>query len=316
MTMKYFLLTVLLLMNLYTYSQNNRFEDINVLRKNSKNKNLPEAVLRESGKIRSLPAPFSDLILSLPAKDTVILIDYKGGYYGVKHDNQVGYITELRIIETESTRDFKKSKIQQQKLEKKIKHKLDSLNQEIIALKKAVDDSIHDINYKKEQLREELLNARLKNFENLSIENQWNLLREVKGCLGGGQHCRDGKCGHEYCVMSINPHWNYFLKQDSIETAKFLIKQIPDTSMTNTHTCPFQSARSGELAIYSLQFIFNMNWLELSPTYKKYKEIELTGWPTSAQAFLWEIIANPAEAENMQKYWRKRVQTELKNVQK
>ncbi len=311
--MKFFFLSVLLFLNSIGYSQNSRFEDIHTLRKNAKNKNLPIAVLRETTKIKTLPAPFSKVVLTLPENDTVVLIDYKGGYWGVKHDDQVGYITELRIIETELSKDFKRSKIQQRKFERQIKHKIDSLNHEIVVLKKALDDSIREIARIKEKLRVELLNERLKNFANLSLENQWSLLKKINGCLGGGQYCTDGKCGHEYCVMTTNPHWNFFLSQNPTQTAKFLIEQIPDTAMTNTHTCPFQLAWSGELAIYSLQFIFSMNWLDLSPTYKKYKEIELTGWATSQQAFLWEIIMSPAKVEKMQKYWRKRVQMELNN---
>jgi len=295
----------LIILNLVCYSQPGNLENINSLRVNSDNNDNINGIIRENAKIRLSPSPLDEIIHTFTKNDTVLLIDFQGGYWGIKHKEQIGYVSELFVIETEEIKEFKQEKIKDQKFEKQILLEITSLDNMIVELRKSVEDTIRQIEKKKYSLQQQIIKSRLNNFENLSVENQWNLLMKIGGCLTGAQYCSNGKCGGAGCVMSNSKYWNYFLKQPETKIVDFLILKIANTEDTEVHTCPFYSAKEGEVAIYALQFIYKTNWDDLSTDYKKYKEVEKTGVETSYQSFIWSIIGNENELKKMQQNWER-----------
>jgi len=294
----------LLLSNLICTSQTIDFSDLKYLSKNSGNKDNINGIVKNGTKLRIGNSPLDKTIHTFIESDTVLLIDYKGGYWGIKYKEEFGYIPELYLITDNKTEEFKQEKIKVHIFETKILTIIDSLNDNIEALKSILKDSINKLERSKIQLSDEINNRKLENFENLSVENQWELLLKVGGCLTGGQYCINGKCGGEGCVMSKSKYWRTFFARPKEETVEFLINEISDTTKTKIHTCPFFTAKTGEVAIYSLQFIYKTNWEDLSKDYKTYREIEKTGVETSYQSFIWKIIEDEDELKTMQENWK------------
>jgi hypothetical protein len=100
-----------------------------------------------------------------------------------------------------------------------------------------------------------------KNYNIIELKKEWDSLTNVKGCLSGGQWIKDKKWGGEGCILTIDKAWSSFLfEADKGELALFLINQLPDKTTTQIHTCPFENATKGELALYCLQGISKVNF--------------------------------------------------------
>jgi len=295
----------LLLVNSICISQTIDFNDIKYLKKNSGNKDNIYGEVKKETKLRIGDSPLDKIIHTFVESDSVLLIDFKGGYWGVKYEEELGYISDLYIVESDEIEEFKQEKIEVRLFENKMLTIIDSLDNNIEILKNSLQDSINKIERSKRTLYEEINIRKLENFENLSVENQWELLLKIGGCLTGGQYCENDKCGGEGCVMSNSKYWKTFLVRPREETVDFLINEIADTTETKIHTCPFFAAKTGEVAIYSLQFIYRTNWDDLSQEYKRFKEVEKTGIETSYQTFIWKIIEEEKELKKMQENWRK-----------
>jgi hypothetical protein len=103
----------------------------------------------------------------------------------------------------------------------------------------------------------------LKNRNIIELKKDWDSLTNVKGCLSGGQWIKDKKWGGEGCILTIDKAWNSFLfETDKGELALFLINQLSDKTTTQIHTCPYENATKGELALYCLQGISKVNFDE------------------------------------------------------
>src|SRR5690606_12165955 len=160
-------------------------------------------------------------------------------------------------------------------------------------------DSLKEL---KNELKLETLNLRFENFESLPVTTQWEMLTELGGCLVGGQYCSNGKCGGEGCVLSKNNYWKIFLNSVSKSKIDFLIALIGDTTETNLHTCPFYSTTQGELAVYSLQFIYKTNWFDFSQDYLDL--LQNSEDSISAQEILWELMNSDVELMKLKRYWK------------
>ncbi|TND08411.1 MAG: hypothetical protein FD123_2207 [Bacteroidetes bacterium] len=134
------------------------------------------------------------------------------------------------------------------------------------------------------------------------LDSAWTSLKQLSGCLTGGQNVHNGRAGGERSALTYLPQWQKFLSIDRDSLAPFLIRQIADTDSTNTHTCPCYVAKEGELAIYCLHAIYLQNWYEL-PEFKKYKNKEGSGCSDTHQSWLWEIIGDPKSAQKMKNAW-------------
>jgi hypothetical protein len=140
-------------------------------------------------------------------------------------------------------------------------------------------------------------------YSDAALKQLWDSLCRKKGCLTGGQHVYQGRFGGEGCAFSIDSQWINFLYQtDKQQLATFLINQIPDKKGTQTHTCPHDLARKGELAIYCLTGIFKVNYYELSPELQRLSEKNIYH-----QKWIWEMQKSKKQMKYLQELWRERL---------
>jgi hypothetical protein len=90
--------------------------------------------------------------------------------------------------------------------------------------------------------------------------------------------------------------WNSFLfETHKGELALFLINQLPDKTTTQIHTCPYENATKGELALYCLQGISKVNFDEILGFESK-KNVR-------SQKEIWRIQRSDERIEKLQKVW-------------
>jgi hypothetical protein len=86
---------------------------------------------------------------------------------------------------------------------------------------------------------------------------RWRGLCGTGGCLTGGQEWQAGG-PPEGCVLR-EPGWRELLGSPRDEVVPFLLDRIDSTEPTGVHVCPFQNAHEGELAVYALQRVLQVN---------------------------------------------------------
>ncbi|MEX2484998.1 MAG: hypothetical protein WED10_10575 [Brumimicrobium sp.] len=148
----------------------------------------------------------------------------------------------------------------------------------------------------------------------ISLDSLWNkLVFYDGGCLTGGQRVRNGRFGNEGCVMSgygrNRKEWNEFFSYPKTELTPFLISKFSDTTSTKIHTCPCMAARNGEVAVYALQNIYKKNWYDLNG-FTKYASKESSSCMDIEQSWLWDILENEEQRENLTKQWLKQLEEE------
>ena len=139
-------------------------------------------------------------------------------------------------------------------------------------------------------------------FTDVEIKANWGKLCKIGGCLTGGQYANNGKFGGEGCVLTNDSEWIIFFSINERDLAAFLIKQIPDRTKTIIHTCPFQNATKGELAIYCLHNIYKTNFYELSDDYKKL-EANIVNKFGNEQNWIWHIQKSKEQVWELQRRW-------------
>lgn len=145
-----------------------------------------------------------------------------------------------------------------------------------VGCKKQNNQQKYDITEKRElapelDKEERLTFERIDKLRELEMDSLWNVLKERNGCLTGAQYSRNGKFGREGCVMDNSEEWEVFYEKPKKELANFLITKFNKKDTTNVHTCPFFSATEGELAVYAIQRVANINWTDFKD-YNKYLE--------------------------------------------
>lgn len=136
-----------------------------------------------------------------------------------------------------------------------------------------------------------------------SIAEQWNfMVFEKGGCLGGTQYVTEKKREIPTMVFS-ETEWKKFAKNDKTELTEFLISKLSDTTKTKVHTCPFFGATNGEMAVYSLQHIHNINWLEFSE-FKEFKDREYGNATDQPQMWLQNILKNETKRKTLAELYR------------
>jgi len=145
------------------------------------------------------------------------------------------------------------------------------------------------------------------NYHSKKIQNNWTiktipekwiyLSDSSSACLTGGENCKNGHCGNEGCALSNNIHWKHFLNLNKNELSTFLIGQFNNQDTTQIHTCPFDNATKGELAVYCLQHIYKVNWYDLVPQYKTKLKTE------NKQQVLNYILRNKNQNLILRKEW-------------
>jgi hypothetical protein len=83
-----------------------------------------------NAKLKKNPNVMSEIILEIPIKREVIVLDYDQNFFGVCVDSICGYMNELWLVPTKQTDDLKKLKIQQKSELKKLAMSQDIANEE------------------------------------------------------------------------------------------------------------------------------------------------------------------------------------------
>lgn len=132
-----------------------------------------------------------------------------------------------------------------------------------------------------------------------SIEELWNVMvLEKGGCLGGAQYIKDFKREIPTMVFS-EKEWKTFSKRDKTEVTNFLLSKLADTTTTAVHTCPFSNATNGEMAVYALQHIYDINWYNFAH-FKEYDGKKITSATDQPpQMWLQNILTNKKEREKL-----------------
>lgn len=66
-------------------------------------------------KIRPNPTPVAPILVTVDNGDSIKVIDFYDGYYGVKYDSIYGYINEMWVVTSDELRKLKEDKIQEKK---------------------------------------------------------------------------------------------------------------------------------------------------------------------------------------------------------
>lgn len=131
-----------------------------------------------------------------------------------------------------------------------------------------------------------------------SIEELWNIMvLEKGGCLGGAQYIKDFKREIPTMVFS-EKEWKNLSKRDKTEVTFFLLSKLADTTTTAVHTCPFYNATNGEMAVYALQYIYDINWYNFA-YFKEYDGKKITSATDQPQIWLQNILKNKIEREKI-----------------
>jgi len=101
-------------------------------------------------------------------------------------------------------------------------------------------------------------------FYKMETDSLWNYLAKQGGCLTGNQYSLFVENSGEDCVMVESEIWDIFFKRDKKELTDFLFSKMADTMESSIHTCPFDVATNGELAVYCLQKIHGKNWFDFN----------------------------------------------------
>jgi len=139
----------------------------------------------------------------------------------------------------------------------------------------------------------------------VNLEKLWkSLLFKEEGCLVGGQYVYDGRFGGEGCVMSTSEDWKLFFSLNKKQITDFLITKITaNTTKTKIHTCPYDDATEGEIAVYALQKIYLINWYDFAE-FVKYKNKLLNNSDINHQKLLQNILTNSSKREILINCWK------------
>jgi hypothetical protein len=135
-----------------------------------------------------------------------------------------------------------------------------------------------------------------------AIKEKWDYLCSHDGCLTSGQYLYDGKFGSKSCVLTTDSFWIQFFAIPQRDLAAHLIGQIPDTAKTRIHTCPYQLASKGEIAIYCLQNIYKINFYDLTPQYSDIEK-NIVAKFENEQNWIWSIQKSKEQTWELQRQW-------------
>lgn len=145
-------------------------------------------------------------------------------------------------------------------------------------------------------------------FFQMSDDSLWQYLAfEKGGCLTGGQYGRNGVFGGETCVMSRSKEWEILFGREQNRLMKLLLSKMGDTSTTRVHTCPYFNAKEGELAVYALQYLYQVNWFDIEP-FQNYRDKEVLEVDDNLQAWLQQILADEKQRNVLHSFWKRKIQ--------
>lgn len=123
-----------------------------------------------------------------------------------------------------------------------------------------------------------------------NIEGLWeNIVFKKGGCLVGKQYYRTGASKRIGPGVFRSHQWLELVKKDKNALCSFLLSRLDSNEKTKVHTCPFFDASEGEMAVYALQHLLEINWYDFE-AFSAYKNKDVTGGEDNAQAWLQAIL--------------------------
>ena len=141
----------------------------------------------------------------------------------------------------------------------------------------------------------------------IQLDSLWNIMVfEDGGCLTGGQFVRNGQFGGEACVMTDHHRrgkkWGSFFRHSRDELTLFLTTKLSDTTITKIHTCPCSNSTNGEVAVYTLHYLYKTNWFDLEG-FESYGNKEGNGCEDNQQVWLQEVLLNEKSHLALKNQW-------------
>ncbi len=143
------------------------------------------------------------------------------------------------------------------------------------------------------------------NIQETTMEYLWNKIIELDGCALGNEYQTELQ---DKSVFN-DTLWMQFLSKPKDSLKVFLITKLAVSDTTKTHICPLFNATEGELAVYSLQKIYQKNWFDFDE-FKEYKlrsETEKEPPYSNEDSFqIWlqrEVLQDSLKIEKMKNIW-------------
>lgn len=135
------------------------------------------------------------------------------------------------------------------------------------------------------------------------LESKWEeLIFEKGGCLGGDQYVSetsDKKANYNPKPLVFSGEiWSQLRTFNKYDLTELLINKVQDTSQTKVHVCPFFTATEGEMAIYALQKIHQVNWYDFEE-FGEFKDRAITNSDDQPQIWLQNILKNGQQRSNL-----------------
>lgn len=145
-------------------------------------------------------------------------------------------------------------------------------------------------------------------FLGMRTDSLWKYLVFQKGgCLTGGQYVREGQRDDANCVMTAAPEWGGFLHREPRELTDLLLSKLADTATTRIHTCPYFMAKEGEVAVYALQQLYEMNWFDFEP-FQHYRDSASSSAMDNPQGWLQAILQDDDQRALLRSYWQEQTE--------
>ena len=285
-------------MFLSLYSQQS-FYDIENIKKLSTNSNKIYGVTVMNAKIRPAPTPAEEPIEYLDLLDTVQLIDFYEGYWAVKYNNTYGYLSELFLEHTPKIEKLRDSLMVEKQFEKAVELEIKQLNDKAKALTDWYNDSLDRIEEEERVVAAKIFYRKLDNLLTLSLDNQWELLTKLEGLVKTNDQEFKGCCDDTKGIFIENKYWQKFFTQPKSLLVPFLIDKMNDTTQTNLYKHIILN--DGELAVYGLEFIYNLSWFNLS---KEYLDKLNNYCCFYEDSFLNLLLKNKDELVKLQNHWK------------
>jgi hypothetical protein len=139
-----------------------------------------------------------------------------------------------------------------------------------------------------------------------NLDSSWNSLLSRKTICIGGQQYRFDHPEMRVPLFFSTHEWKAFTELDNSETGPFLLSFLDDTSTTKIHTCPFELATKGEMAVYALQQLTETNWYEFE-SFREYAAMPVSD-NQNLQRSLWAILQNEKKRETLKGEYQKLIE--------
>lgn len=118
----------------------------------------------------------------------------------------------------------------------------------------------------------------------------WNNLLDRGGCL----------------VLDANvmeePDWRKLFADRSPDNIRFLIARLASRNKTNIHTCPFEMAREGEVAVYALERMFVRSWYDYRGNNRLLRDAITRAKIDLHQRQLWRVLENQTARQALARF--------------